>query len=161
MYHSIFVEKIHSHPGYKSLPALDKKSIKSYCEEIFPKTEILKKQLLSQFELEYENYKKNMEIIKKHQQDEEKKQKEEKEKEERFQTNLARLNQSIMTSNHISSSIKAGSGGGSIGIGVGVGSGGFSHTSNINADYPTVISPTSNSSIIRNDMKYPKVSLNL
>ncbi|CRK90516.1 CLUMA_CG004160, isoform C [Clunio marinus] len=53
---TLFVEKIVKHPQIKEVPADVKKGNKAKLAEILPITENLKKQLLAQYEREYEQY---------------------------------------------------------------------------------------------------------
>lgn len=57
---SIFVDKITKHPQYNTVPAKDKTLNKSALRIVIPKAEELKKQLLEQYQAEFNQYSKDM-----------------------------------------------------------------------------------------------------
>lgn len=55
-YCRIFVEKIRNHPQFNTVPLKDKEHNQQTLRKVLPKAEELKKQLLEQYQTEYNKY---------------------------------------------------------------------------------------------------------
>ncbi|KAK2588287.1 hypothetical protein KPH14_004308 [Odynerus spinipes] len=84
---TLFVEKIRHHPQYSKVPAKDKAMNKQKLREVIPKAEELKKQLLKQYQAQYDKYLEDLKEAEKAEQERLKREEEQRLKEEEERRN--------------------------------------------------------------------------